>query len=155
MTDILSKAKTGIDGLDDVLAGGLSAGHVFLLEGEPGAGKTTAGLQFLLAGAAAGERGLYITLSETERELRASAASHNWQLGDLIKICEVLPPDSLIEGENRQSLLYASDLELGETTTKIFETVEREKPVRLVLDSLSEIRLLAQSSLRYRRQILT
>lgn len=155
MTDILSKAKTGIDGLDDVLAGGLSAGNVFLLEGEPGAGKTTAGLQFLLAGAAAGERGLYITLSETERELRASAASHGWELDHLIKICEVLPPDSLIEGENRQSLLYASDLELGETTTKIFETVEREKPVRLVLDSLSEIRLLAQSSLRYRRQILT
>src|ERR1700726_1948319 len=155
MNDIVSKKKTGIDGLDDVLAGGLSAGHVFLLEGEPGAGKTTAGLQFLLAGAAVGERGLYITLSETERELRASAASHGWTLDGQIKICEVIPPESLIEAENHQSLLYPSDLELGETTTKIFETVEREKPARLVLDSLSEIRLLAQSSLRYRRQILT
>jgi circadian clock protein KaiC len=155
MTEHISKAKTGIHGLDDVLAGGLSVGHVFLLEGEPGAGKTTAGLQFLLAGAAVGERGLYITLSETERELRASAASHAWSLDGQIKICEVLPPDSLIEAENRQSLLYASDLELGETTTKIFETVERERPARLVLDSLSEIRLLAQSSLRYRRQILS
>ena len=149
------KAKTGISGLDDVLAGGFSPGHVFLLEGEPGAGKTTAGLQFLLAGRAAGERGLYITLSETERELRAGAASHCWSLDDHIKICEVIPPDSLMESQNHQSLLYPSDLELGETTTKIFELVEREKPHRLVLDSLSEIRLLAQSSLRYRRQVLT
>jgi circadian clock protein KaiC len=155
MTDIVSKAKTGIDGLDDVLAGGFSVGRVFLLEGEPGAGKTTAGLQFLLAGVAAGERGLYVTLSETEGELRAGAASHHWTLGPQIKICEVIPPDSLMESENHQSLLYPSDLELGETTTKIFELVAQEKPSRLVLDSLSEIRLLAQSSLRYRRQILT
>jgi circadian clock protein KaiC len=155
MTDIVSKARTGIDGLDDVLAGGLSRGRVFLLEGEPGAGKTTAGLQFLLAGAAAGERCLYITLSETERELRAGAASHRWTLDPLIKICEVIPPDSLFESENHQSLLYPSELELGETTTKIFEIVGQEKPDRLVLDSLSEIRLLAQSSLRYRRQVLT
>jgi circadian clock protein KaiC len=154
MTNSVSKAKTGISGLDDVLAGGLSVGHVFLLEGEPGAGKTTTGLQFLLAGADAGERCLYITLSESERELRAGAASHLWTLGDAIKICEVIPPDSLIAGDNHQSLLYPSDLELGETTTKIFELVEREKPQRLVLDSLSEIRLLAQSSLRYRRQVL-
>ena len=154
MTNSVSKAKTGISGLDDVLAGGLTVGHVFLLEGEPGAGKTTTGLQFLLAGADAGERCLYITLSETERELRAGAASHLWTLGDAIKICEVIPPDSLIAGDNHQSLLYPSDLELGETTTKIFELVEREKPQRLVLDSLSEIRLLAQSSLRYRRQVL-
>ncbi len=155
MTDIGSKARTGIDGLDDVLAGGLARGRVFLLEGEPGAGKTTAGLQFLLAGAAAEERCLYITLSETDRELRAGAASHGWTLGSLIKICEVIPADSLIENGNHQSLLYPSDLELGETTTKIFEIVAGEKPDRLVLDSLSEIRLLAQSSLRYRRQVLT
>src|SRR5260370_31148917 len=81
MTSSASKAKTGISGLDDVLAGGLSVGHVFLLEGEPGAGKTTTGLQFLLAGADAGERCLYVTLSESERELRAGAASHRWTLG--------------------------------------------------------------------------
>jgi circadian clock protein KaiC len=155
MSNLDVNAKTGIDGLDDVLAGGLSAGHVFLLEGEPGAGKTTAALQFLLAGASAGEFGLYITLSETEGELRSSAQSHGWNLGDQIKICEVIPPDSLLENGNQQSLLYPSDLELGETVTKIFELVEREKPCRLVLDSLSEIRLLAQSSLRYRRQVLT
>jgi circadian clock protein KaiC len=155
MSNLGANAKTGIDGLDDVLAGGLSAGHVFLLEGEPGAGKTTAALQFLLAGASAGELGLYVTLSETEGELRSSAHSHGWNLGDQIKICEVIPPDSLLENGNQQSLLYSSDLELGETATKIFALVEREKPCRLVLDSLSEIRLLAQSSLRYRRQVLT
>ena len=91
MSNLGANAKTGIDGLDDVLAGGLSTGHVFLLEGEPGAGKTTAALQFLLAGASAGELGLYVTLSETEGELRSSAHSHGWNLGDQIKICEVIP----------------------------------------------------------------
>jgi circadian clock protein KaiC len=149
------KANSGIWGLDDVLEGGFSRGHVFLLEGEPGSGKTTIGLQFLLAGALAGERCLYITLSETEKELREGAASHHWDLGSEIKVCELLPPESLLAGEQHQSLLYASDLELGETTKQIFDAVSRENPSRLVIDSLSEIRLLAQSSLRYRRQILT
>ncbi|MEA3149295.1 MAG: circadian clock protein KaiC [Gammaproteobacteria bacterium] len=155
MSQIVGKANTGIWGLDDILAGGFSRGHVFLLEGEPGAGKTTIGLQFLLAGALAGERCVYITLSETESELREGAASHHWALGHEIKVCELLPPESLLAGEQHQSLLYASDLELGETTKQIFDTVKRENPSRLVIDSLSEIRLLAQSSLRYRRQILT
>jgi circadian clock protein KaiC len=145
------KANSGIWGLDDVLEGGFSRGHVFLLEGEPGAGKTTIGLQFLLAGALAGERCLYITLSETEKELREGAVSHHWDLGSEIKVCELLPPESLLAGEQHQSLLYASDLELGETTKQIFDAVSRENPSRLVIDSLSEIRLLAQSSLRYRR----
>ncbi len=155
MSQIDDKARTGIVGLDDVLEGGFSRGHVFLLEGEPGAGKTTIGLQFLLTGAERGERCLYITLSETEPELRAGAASHHWALGQNIKVVELLPPDSLLTGEQHQSLLYASDLELGETTKQIFDAVNRENPTRLVIDSLSEIRLLAQSSLRYRRQILT
>jgi circadian clock protein KaiC len=153
MSQIDSKAKSGIWGLDDVLEGGFSRGHVFLLEGEPGAGKTTIGLQFLLAGALAGERCLYITLSETEKELREGAASHHWALGQQIKVCELLPPESLLA--QHQSLLYASDLELGETTKQIFDAVNRENPSRLVIDSLSEIRLLAQTPLRYRRQILT
>lgn len=147
-------ARSGIAGLDDILAGGLSRGHVFLLEGEPGAGKTTIGLQFLLEGASSGERCLYITLSETERELRDGAASHDWLLGPAVKVCELLPPENILDGEQDQSLLYASDLELGETTRQIFAAVRRENPSRLVIDSLSEIRLLAQSSLRYRRQIL-
>lgn len=145
------KAGTGIWGLDNILSGGLSRGHMFLLEGAPGTGKTTAALQFLLEGARVGETCLYITLSETEQELRESAASHDWSLGDSVKVFELLPPESLLD---QQSLLYSSDLELGEATKQIFDAVERVQPSRVVLDSLSEIRLLAQSSLRYRRQIL-
>lgn len=144
----------GVAGLDDVLNGGLSRGRLFLLEGSPGTGKTTIGLQFLLAGRDAGERVLYVTMSETEDELRATAASHGWSL-DGIEIYELVPPENLLDDAQQQSLLYSSDLELGETTSRIFEVMERVSPDRVVLDSLSEIRLLAQSSLRYRRQILT
>ncbi|MET1755661.1 ATPase domain-containing protein [Novosphingobium sp. RD2P27] len=147
------QAATGIKGLDDVLAGGLARNRVFLVEGSPGTGKTTIALQFLLQGAAAGESVLYITLSETEHELRDSAASHGWSL-DGLQIYELVPPESLLDDEQQQSLLYSSDLELGETTRRIFDAFERVKPARVVLDSLSEIRLLAQSSLRYRRQVL-
>ena len=147
-------AKSGIWGLDDVLSGGFSRGHLFLVEGAPGTGKTTMALQFLMEGVRAGEKCLYITLSETEQELRGGAASHGWSLGDGLDIFELLPPESLLDSEQQQSLLYSSDLELGETTKLIFEAVERKRPRRVVLDSLSEIRLLAQSSLRYRRQIL-
>ncbi len=124
------------------------------MEGAPGTGKTTVALQFLLEGARAGEKCLYITLSETERELRDGAASHGWSLDNGIEVFELLPPESLLDSEQQQSLLYSSDLELGETTKQIFEAVDRARPDRVVLDSLSEIRLLAQSSLRYRRQIL-
>ena len=148
------KAKSGIWGLDDILSGGFSRGHIFLVEGAPGTGKTTVALQFLLEGARSGEKCLYVTLSETERELRDGAASHGWSLDNGIEVFELLPPESLLDSEQQQSLLYSSDLELGETTKQIFEAVERARPDRVVLDSLSEIRLLAQSSLRYRRQIL-
>lgn len=148
-----SFARTGIAGLDEVLAGGFSRGHVFLLEGEPGAGKTTVGLQFLLEGASRGETTLYITLSESDAELREGAASHGWSL-DGVTVFEVTPPESVLDMDQQQSLLYSSDLELGETTKQIFDAVARVKPARVVIDSLSEIRLLAQSSLRYRRQIL-
>jgi circadian clock protein KaiC len=148
------KARVGIPGLDDVLNGGLARGRVFLIEGNPGSGKTTMGLQFLLDGAAAGETGLYITLSETEDELRATAMSHGWSLPESITIFELTPPENLLDDQQQQSLLYSSDLELGETTQRIFECFERTRPSRVVVDSLSEIRLLAQSSLRYRRQVL-
>lgn len=146
-------AATGVEGMDDVLQGGLARDRVFLLEGNPGTGKTTIALQFLMEGRRGGERGLYITLSESVDELRASAKSHGWSLEGL-ELFELLPPESLLDEDQQQSLLYSSDLELGETTKRIFEAFENAQPNRLVLDSLSEIRLLAQSSLRYRRQIL-
>lgn len=148
------QAPTGIPGLDDVLSGGLRRGRLFLLEGAPGAGKTTVATQFLMDGSTKGERGLYITLSETEAELREGAQSHGWRLDEHIEIYELVPPESLLDDQQQQSLLYSSDLELGETTQRIFDAMERARPDRVVLDSLSEIRLLAQSSLRYRRQIL-
>lgn len=150
-----SKAATGIVGLDDILSGGLSRGHVFLLEGQPGTGKTTVALQFLMEGARVGETCLYITLSETESELRSGARSHGWELDEHIKIYELTPPENLLDPDQSQTLLYSSDLELGEATRQIFDVVERVRPSRVVIDSLSEIRLLAQSSLRYRRQILS
>ncbi|UVF21522.1 circadian clock protein KaiC [Microvirga terrae] len=148
------RARTGVAGLDDILVGGLSPGHVYLLEGSPGTGKTTIALQFLLEGAKIGETGLYITMSETEQELREGAASHGWTIGGDVEVFELVPPENLLDDEHQQSLLYSSDLELGETTKAVFEAIDRAQPVRIVIDSLSEIRLLAQSSLRYRRQIL-
>jgi circadian clock protein KaiC len=149
----VDQALTGIAGLDDVLVGGLERNRLFLLEGSPGTGKTTAALSFLLAGARKGECVLYITLSETEDELRAAARAHDWDLAK-VNIFELVPPESLLDDNQQQSLLYSSDLELGESTRQIFQKVDALKPVRVVIDSLSEIRLLAQSSLRYRRQVL-
>jgi circadian clock protein KaiC len=145
---------TGVPGLDEVLAGGLANGCAFLLEGDPGTGKTTIALAFVMEGARRGERCLYVTLSETEQELRMGAASHGWTLGDGIEVFELGPIQGLLAADQEQSLLYSSDLELGETMKLLFEAFERVKPARVVVDSLSEIRLLAQSSLRYRRQIL-
>ena len=154
LSDPPSKARLGIVGLDDILLGGLRRNRLFLIEGSPGAGKTTLALQFVLEGARVGEKGLYITLSETEAELREVVVSHGWSLSDGVEIFELVPPENLLDEKQQQSLLYSSDLELGETTQRIFEAMERSKPRRVVIDSLSEIRLLAQNSLRYRRQIL-
>jgi circadian clock protein KaiC len=136
-----------------VLAGGLARGCLFLLEGNPGTGKTTIALHFLLQGLSTGERGLYVTLSETRGELIRSAASHGWDL-DHVEIFELTPPDGALDPDQQQTLLYSSDLELGETIKQILNSVERVDPTVIVLDSLSEIRLLAQNSLRYRRQLL-
>ncbi len=153
LMDRTEPALTGVRGLDEILSGGLTRGRVFLLEGSPGTGKTTIATQFLMEGVSRGERCLYITLSETDEEMRESAASHGWDLGG-VDLFELVPPESLLDDQQQQSLLYSSDLELGETTRRIFDAFKRISPDRVVLDSLSEIRLLAQSSLRYRRQIL-
>jgi len=153
-THLLPKARTGIAGFDEVIVGGLARNRLHLLEGSPGTGKTTIALQFLLAGAEEHEAGIYISLAETERELREGARSHGWTLGSDIEVFELVPPESVLDPDQHQSLLYSSDLELGETIERIFSAIERLKPQRVVIDSLSEIRLLAQSSLRYRRQIL-
>lgn len=147
------QAAFGIPGLDDILAGGLERDRMFLLEGHPGTGKTTAAIRFLIEGAAKGETCLYITLSETEEELRSTMNAHGLSL-EGVEVFELVPPENLLDENQQQSLLYSSDLELGETTRVILEAVERILPSRVVIDSLSEIRLLAQGSLRYRRQVL-
>ncbi len=146
------RTPLGVPGLDDILGGGLTPARIYLLEGTPGAGKTTLALQFLLKGRELGEEGLYITLSETEVELRAVAASHGWSL-DGLSIHELVSEAGL-EPDAEQSILHPSDVELGETTRAIMARVEAERPRRVVFDSLSEMRLLAQNPLRYRRQIL-
>jgi circadian clock protein KaiC len=147
------RVSTGISGLDDVLHGGLTPNRLYLVEGNPGAGKTTIALQFLMEAARAGERCLYITLSETQEELLAAAASHGWKL-DGIAIVELAPDPSDLEGETLVTMYSPSEVELTETTRKIIDAVEKHAPTRVVFDSLSEMRLLAQSPLRYRRQIL-
>ena len=147
-----TRASTGITGLDDILAGGFPPHHLYLVEGTPGSGKTTLGLQFLLQGRDAGERGLYITLSETSAELHLVAASHGWNL-DGIDVYDLVGDEGLSE-EAEQSILHPSEFELGETTRDVIDMVQRLQPTRVVFDSLSEMRLLAQSPLRYRRQIL-
>ena len=147
-----SRVSTGTHGLDDILCGGLTAQRVYLVEGSPGTGKTTLGLQFLLEGVKRGETGLYITLSETADELDAVAESHAWDMAG-IDVFE-LANDTSLDIDAQQSVFHPSEVELGETTRSVMERVNALKPLRVVFDSLSEMRLLAQNPLRYRRQIL-
>ena len=121
--ELLPRAQTGIFGLDSVLRGGLARNRLHLLEGSPGTGKTTIALQFLLAGHQSGEVGIYISLAETEQELREGARSHSWEIPKGIEIFELVPPESVLDPDQHQSLLYSSDLELGETMQRIFETI--------------------------------
>ncbi|MBC7500872.1 MAG: circadian clock protein KaiC [Herminiimonas sp.] len=143
---------TGICGLDEILGSGLTAERLYLVEGTPGSGKTTFAIQFLLAGMMHNQSGLYFTLSETARELHAVASSHGWKLDD-IAVYELLDEEGL-DLDAGQSILYSSETELGDTIKKVMSLVDELKPDRVVFDSLSELRLLAQNPLRYRRQIL-
>jgi circadian clock protein KaiC len=148
-----SRSTLGVPGLDEILGGGLVPGRVYLVDGDPGSGKTTLALQFLLEGRRIGERGVYVTLSETRDELLAGAASHGWSL-DGIDVVELNAGDRDLGGEDDLAMYQPAEVELTETTRRVLSIVEELSPQRLVFDSLSELRLLAQSSLRYRRQIL-
>jgi circadian clock protein KaiC len=145
------RASSGLAGLDNILGGGFVRGRLHLIEGRPGTGKTTLGMQFILAGRDSSETVLYVSMSETRNELEGVAAAHGWSL-DGIDLRELVPPE--IEGEDaRQTMFHTSEVELGETMKLLFDEIERIDPARIVLDSLSEMRLLAQNPLRYRRQI--
>jgi circadian clock protein KaiC len=147
------RISTGSVGLDDILGGGLDPDRLYLYEGRPGTGKTTIALQFLLDGARRGERVLYVTLSETARELELVAKRHGWSLQG-IDIFELVPPETTLDPEQELTLFHPAEVELGETTKQICNEVRRIDATRVVIDSLSELRLLAQSPLRYRRQVL-
>jgi circadian clock protein KaiC len=144
---------TGVPGLDYVLGGGLPSNRVFLIEGAPGTGKTTLALQFLLEGVRRKETALYITLAETRHELMAVAASHGWDLAG-IEIFELAPPDEVLNPDTKYTVFHPSDVEMNQSVHGIYDAVERLHPARVVVDSLSEMRILAQDPLRLRRQVL-
>src|SRR5687768_14888284 len=146
------RASTGIAGLDEILGGGLPANHLYLIDGEPGTGKTTLALQFLLAGAERGMRGLYVTLSESRAELAEVAASHGWSLDD-VDVFELSPEESAASDEG-YTLFHPAEIELQQTMDAVLASTERSNAPLVVLDSLSELRLLARDPLRFRRQIL-
>ena len=149
--DAPDRTQTGIAGLDALLQGGFPAHRLHLIEGDPGTGKTTLALQYLMTGRARGERGLYVTLSETSRELAAVAQSHGWTL-DGIDLAELTPTGG--RADDQYTLYHPAEIELTEMVKRILDVTERVGPSRIVLDSLSEMRLLARDPLRYRRQVL-
>jgi circadian clock protein KaiC len=153
MTAAVHRCPSGVPGLDEILSGGLIAERMYLVDGNPGAGKTTLAMQFLMEGARAGERCLYVTLSETAQELRAVAASHGWNL-DGLEFVELIVDEDALHEDAQLTMLHASEVELSDTMRKLIAALDKFNPARLVVDSLSELRLLAQTSLRYRRQIL-
>jgi len=148
----VDRASIGVEGLDDILRGGLIAKRLYFIEGSPGSGKTTLALQFLLEGVRRSETVLHVTLSDSEEEIKAMALSHGWSLQG-ITIRELMPSDGALAGE-QYTVFHPSEIELSETTRKIIEQVKRDRPSRVVIDSLSELRMLSGDPLRYRRQIL-
>lgn len=148
-----SLISTGVPGLDDILHGGLTSGHVYLVEGDPGTGKTTLGLQFLLAGVAKGEKALYVTLAESKKELEQVAASHGWDISQ-IEIYQVAPPELQARPEQQYTVFHPSEVELADVMHSVLARVEESSASRVVIDSMSEFRMLAREALRYRRQVL-
>jgi circadian clock protein KaiC len=144
---------SGIEGLDDILRGGFPHNCLFLITGQPGTGKTSLAMQFLLEGVAKGERCLYVTLSETRQEIEKVARSHGWKLAGL-QIEELIPSERNLSADAQLTVFNPSEMELGETTEALIAAVNKHRPQRLVIDSLSEVRLIAQNALRYRRQVL-
>ena len=147
------KCATGVPGLDDVLNGGLPSRRFYLLQGAPGSGKTTLALQFLRESVRQGEPVLYISLSETLDEIQEVAGSHGWSL-DGVEILELSALEESLSDESRNTLFHPSEVELSETMKVLVQTLDRVKPRRFVLDSLSELALLSQTALRYRREVL-
>ncbi|WP_295996475.1 ATPase domain-containing protein [Rugamonas sp.] len=145
--------QSGVPGLDTILAGGLTRDRLYLVEGEPGTGKTTLALQFLNEGVRRGESVLYITLAETSVELRAVALSHGWDMAG-IHVEEIIPDPTILDPDQQYTIFHPSEIELGTTTQRILAAIDQFKPARVVLDSLSELQLLAENALRYRRQVL-
>ncbi len=152
-TSLSSRLLTDVSGLDEILYGGLQRNNVFLVEGDPGTGKTTLALQFLLSGSAQGERGLLLTLSESRRELNSIARSHGWSL-DSIDIVELIPAEANLNPEESYTFFHPEEIELADTVQALNLEIEKARPARVVLDSLAELRLLAQDTRHYRRQIL-
>jgi circadian clock protein KaiC len=149
----VTRQTTGIPGLDEVLGGGLPSNRLYVVEGDPGSGKTTLALQFLMEGVRLGQRGLYVSLSETLQELHDVADSHGWSL-DGIDLLELNSISKLLEHEANYTVYHPADVELGETTSRIRAEVEKLNPERVALDSVSELKILSQTSARYRREIL-
>jgi circadian clock protein KaiC len=149
----MADLTTGIRGLDEILRGGLPHNRIYLVEGTPGAGKTTLAMQFLLQGVRENQKSMYITLSETAEELRASALSHGWSL-EGVEIREYIITDSSIDRDREVTMYHTPELELGDTMARMLQDIRESHPDRVVIDALSELRLLSDSVLRYRRQLL-
>jgi circadian clock protein KaiC len=152
-TDTSRFRSTGVTGLDTILGGGLTSDRLFLIEGEPGTGKTTLALQFLHEGVRLGESVIYITLAETRVELESVAHSHGWSMNG-IHVEDIIPDEDILHTDKQFTIFHPSEIEMGKTTQRILDAIEKYKPTRVVLDSLSELQLLAESPLRYRRQVL-